>query len=432
MWGFVWHLCPDRPMRFASRGPDHTVRSGCSHHDYWCDMRWNGTRSVQNVLQQENKKVQMVFEDLTKRTIAVTDKFSIGADRFVNMLPYIENNFILQVGSPALALQDQPAMVAFHDTASHEDCEEALREHEERFNEARGALQSLVKSIHRVRFLQGLVGRQKLDGRKHCIEKVLAFLGRGHFLPKFPGFVCKEVDAPPVIEDVHHSEAPATIDEQMASMHVEHKLADNITGLRVPGLEEHALDARANASTDSEEIHLLEYNRHPESFRRALCEGPPLQQCRSALEAAGHKYLLGSGAKMFVHPHQYKQTCVAIVEQGFNLRPFHVIAAQSFEYHVEACLADLSYRQGARVKRRTFIHEMAAAGHDGSSSLAESGSDGSEVDEEQVLPPLVVSKTFICVAPSLRNANSVTQSTTEAHSGGLNPRRLCVASLGES
>jgi len=422
-------------MRFASRGPDHTVRSGCKcdcRHGYWCDMERNGKRSVANVVRQENEKARQVFEDLTKQTSAATGKFSIGVDRLVLMLPYIENNLILQVGSPALALQDQPTMIAFHDTASHEDCAKVLEQVRDRFWHAQHALRTLVSSIHHIRCLQSLIGRQKLDGRRHCIEKLFAFLGRAHFLPKVSGFVCKEVDAPPVIEEVQHSEPPATINEQMASMHVEHKFADNVSRLHAQGLAEHVLDTGVNVSTETEEIHLLEYNRHRESFRKALCEGPPLQQCRSDLVAAGHKYVLGSGAKMFVHPHQYMQTCVAIVEHGFNLRPFHVIAATSFEYHVEACLADLSYRQGARVKRRTVIHEMAAGGDNGSPSFAEDVSDGSEIDDEQELTT-VVSKTFICVAPTLRNANSVTQSTTEVHSReGVNPRRVRVAPMGES
>eukprot|EP00406_Dinophysis_acuminata_P037331 CAMPEP_0179371212 /NCGR_PEP_ID=MMETSP0797-20121207/85602_1 /TAXON_ID=47934 /ORGANISM="Dinophysis acuminata, Strain DAEP01" /LENGTH=510 /DNA_ID=CAMNT_0021087043 /DNA_START=69 /DNA_END=1601 /DNA_ORIENTATION=+ len=427
MWGFVWHLYPDRPMRFASRGPDHTVRSGCHHHDYWCDMGWNGTRSVENVIRQENEKARRVLEDLTNRITASVGRFSMGVDRLLNMLPHIENNLILQVGSPALLLPDQPTLMPFHDTASQMDCEAAFDKQYHRLHESQGALRSLVTSIHLVRCLQLQVGRQRLDDRRQCIEKLFAFLGRAHFLPKVSGFMCKEVDAPPVIEEVQHSEPAATVDEHMASVNVEHKLADNVTALRAQGPAEHAPGADAGSPAETEEIHLLEYSRHPESFRRALCEGPPLQPCRSALEAAGHRHLLGSGAKMFVHPDQYVQTCVAIVEQGFNLRPFHVVVAKSLEYHVEACLADLSYRQGARVKRRTVIHETGAPGDNGSPSSVEAASDGSDADEEHGY-----SKTFLCAAPPRRNADSVTQSTTEAHSGGLNPRRVRAASLSGS
>jgi len=200
---------------------------------------------------------------------------------------------------------------------------------------------------------------------------------------------------------------------------------------------EHGTDTEANFEMNTEQIYLLEYHRHPEAFRKALCEGPSLQQCRAALEEAGCKWLLASGAKIFVHPQQYAQTLVAVVEQGFELRPFHVIVAESFDYYVEACLADLSYRQGARVKLRTVIHEVAAAADEGTvmpeEEWEEEVSNDSLVNEEQNIP-LVIRKTFICAvsaAPRWRNPQSVTQSTTEVHSGGMNPRRICVPSLSD-
>eukprot|EP00746_Dinoflagellata_sp_MGD_P063612 gnl/MRDRNA2_/MRDRNA2_266887_c0_seq1.p1 gnl/MRDRNA2_/MRDRNA2_266887_c0~~gnl/MRDRNA2_/MRDRNA2_266887_c0_seq1.p1 ORF type:complete len:185 (+),score=27.32 gnl/MRDRNA2_/MRDRNA2_266887_c0_seq1:454-1008(+) len=133
----------------------------------------------------------------------------------------------------------------------------------------------------------------------------------------------------------------------------------------------------------------------------------------------------GSGAKIFVHPNQYAQAFLRIVEHGINLRPFHVIVAESFEYHVEACLADVPYRQGARVKNRCVIHEPAAAEDASTPASAERSLDISESAEEQEIP-IVAKRTFICSAPRLRNQQSVTQST-EVHSGGVNPRRACIS-----
>mmetsp|Transcript_27144 Transcript_27144/g.51106 ORF Transcript_27144/g.51106 Transcript_27144/m.51106 type:complete len:517 (-) Transcript_27144:182-1732(-) len=433
LWGFVWHLSPDIFMRFAGRGPHHTVRSGCRHHDYWCDMNPNGMRAVAQVVQQENAKAKRIFSDVSKHTEDLVHKFSIGAGRLVQMLPEIEKNMILELGCPALSLPDAPDFPGFHDHASYADCEKALSQHYNRQSEARSALHDLVTRLHIVHCLQGQLSPQRMAGRKHCLDTVLAFLGRASLLPRISGFVCKELEAPPVIDEVQHSEPAAAIDEQMGSMNLEHKLADNLTALNDQDSKGNGMGHDANFEVKMEQIHLLEYHRHPEAFRKALCEGPPLQQCRAALEESGCKWLLGSGAKIFVHPHQYSQTLVAIVEQGFELRPFHVIVAESFEYYVEACLSDLSYRQGARVKHRTRLLEVDAAGDEGTVKSKEwqvfEDSASDEEDSEEPNIPLVIKKTFICVAPCRRNPQSVTQSTTEVHSGGMNPRRVCVSSF---
>ena len=65
-----------------------------------------------------------------------------------------------------------------------------------------------------------------------------------------------------------------------------------------------ALDGAGKAGREVEPIILLEYSRHPESFRKALMEGLDLKSCRDALALARHSCELPGGAKMFVHPHQ--------------------------------------------------------------------------------------------------------------------------------
>lgn len=146
-----------------------------------------------------------------------------------------------------------------------------------------------------------------------------------------------------------------------------------------------------------------------------------------------------------MHPSQYAEALVKIVERGVDLRPFHVIVAESFEYNVEACLQDVPYRQGARIRRRSIIHEMSSlrvnapeemrstvSEQDGELSaevpLDEGGilasDDESRTEDENQHFIWVVNKTFICEAPRFRNPQSVTQSTTEVHGGGVNPRRV--------
>lgn len=261
---------------------------------------------------------------------------------------------------------------------------------------------------------------------------MVAFLGRQNLLAKISGFVLEEVKAPVVIQEVHHDQPPVTIDESLVALHLEHKVADNVMALSAQHAAEHR-DADPNNQQGTDRIYLLEFNRHPEAFRKALCEGPPLQQCRTALEQAGCKWLLGSGAKVFVHPHQYAQALVDICERGIDLRPFHVIVAESFQYHVEASLADVPCRQGARVKRHHVLHEVATevstAEDAGVQASAESHFDAQgreEADEDEDIA-VVISRTFLCVARRLRNPESVTQSTTEVHSQALNPRRVCLS-----
>lgn len=425
MWGFVWVLHPDNLMRFADRGPNHTVKFHSSHHDFPCDEIPNGMRSVDQVVRQENEKARRLFAVVSERTDNLAEKFPMVAHRLVDMLPYIENNMIVQLGSPVLSLPvPSGSWSRFQDTTSFFDVETAYSEQQQRHSNAKGGFITLVRSLHLVRCLRDL-GRQRLSSHSHCVDKIFMYVGRAALLPRISGFVYDEVAAPAVTQEVSHPDPPATIDEQLASLNLEHKFADNVIVLN------EADPGAVINEPETEPIHLLEYNRHPEAFLKALSEGEPLRKCRAALEGAGRKWLLGSGAKVFVHPSQYAQALVAIVEQGIDLRPFHVIVAESFEYHVEACLTDLSYRQGARIKKRRVIDEAPVVGDSGKAAEEASSAPEMDVDTEEDGFPLVEKKTFICMVPRLRNPQSVTQSTTEAHSGGVNPRRICVVALSD-
>ena len=50
----------------------------------------------------------------------------------------------------------------------------------------------------------------------------------------------------------------------------------------------------------AERIFLLEYSRHPDDFRQALCQGVPLEEIWQALQNAKRSWVLPSGAKAFV------------------------------------------------------------------------------------------------------------------------------------
>lgn len=130
---------------------------------------------------------------------------------------------------------------------------------------------------------------------------------------------------------------------------------------------------------------------------------------------AGFQWLHESGAKIFVHPWQFEATMATIAQQGLPLRPYDVIVSESLEYLVQASLSDIPCRDGARMKTRQVLEPAVYA-------------DESQPDteDEDLVMTLVIARTFLCAVPRLRACDSVTQSTTEAHRGGLNPRRVSI------
>jgi len=186
----------------------------------------------------------------------------------------------------------------------------------------------------------------------------------------------------------------------------------------------------AEVVKDNEPIYLLEFTRHPASFRTALIEGEDLSACREALRAAGHECVLPSGAKIFVHPSQYQ--CAMLAMRDLALRPFHIVVAESLEGQVMKSLESLPCRSGARVRTRFPLNHQTAQEAGSPSQMKEEklpacerSSEDWETDDAATAP-LIVSRTFLCVAPLMRNSDSVTQWTTEVHTG-VNPRRHCLA-----
>jgi hypothetical protein len=235
-------------------------------------------------------------------------------------------------------------------------------------------------------------------------------------------------DMQDVIQYIDHSEPAAVRDPEMLAEQARHDHADMVAQI----LHGHSSTEGSDpmeAEEVMETVSLLAYNRYPESFRLALTSGAALNPCRSALEEAGFNWEHTSGAKLFVHPWQFEECMTAVSENNIELRPYHVIVSSSLEYNVEACLADVPCRQGARVKRRrvlgqasrsSFEHGTDDLGRDVQMPPGEAITDEVANETEQAYE---VRRTFLCRARKLRQANSVNQSTTEIHGGGLNPRR---------
>lgn len=431
MWRFVWATDPDAPMEFADRGPDHTVRHHVRHHDYWCDMKRAGMANVPQVLRCENEKMQRFFSHACARTDKFISKFGEGASHLLELLPRVQHGKVVQLGDPALRLQQgSKQLQPFHDPDTHEACMECFQVEKQRAEAARDAVRKVVRCLHHVRLLRVQVSRQLLADCG-AIQIVLDYLERSSLLPTNldkASFIFNELEAPQsVIQEVDHADTAADLDASVAADRAEQDWADHVAWLIEQGRREEIID--------SEPVFLLEYTRYPEAFRKALCEGAALQSCRTALDDAQLQWHMQSGAKVFVHPCQYKDALVAVAQRGIGLRPFHVVVAESLLQYVELSLADIPCRQGARVRNRHSLGDLPRGRGQASESEAV---DGEHVQEGQecrdnaghdgsVEWPLEVKRTFLCAVQRLRNPNSVPQSTTEAHGGGLNPRRLRAA-----
>jgi len=232
-----------------------------------------------------------------------------------------------------------------------------------------------------------------------------------------------------VIQDIEHAEPAAERDPDMLAEQARHDQADTLAQLMHDQFTNDALNCtESEPEAEMETVTLLAYTRYPDSFRAALTTGSALDPCRTALEAAGFDWSHDSGAKIFVRPWQYEDAMAALSRSEVALRPYHVIVSTSFEYNVEACLADIPSRDGARVKRRRVVGEFVLENprqDAGNEPQRETWIEDTTGEAEVAFE---IQRTFICETKRLRNAESVTQSTTEARRGGLNPRRVQPAS----
>lgn len=170
----------------------------------------------------------------------------------------------------------------------------------------------------------------------------------------------------------------------------------------------------------AEDVYLLQFSRYPEELRVALLEGVPLRQCRQSLEDEGYAVNLPSGAKVFVHPEQYQDVTTAL--EGMTLRPYHVVVSQGLEHLVQESLQHIPRQSKVKVKARSAVQlgESLAAREQTRTDDECEGSLSQRLYSYEL--DLVERRTFLCIAPQLRNSGSVVQSTTEAH-GCVNPRR---------
>lgn len=236
----------------------------------------------------------------------------------------------------------------------------------------------------------------------------------------------------PVLQHIVHTEPAAFRDEELLNLQADEDFASNVEWrLHGMGYTAGAVTQGEDVFT-SEKVHILRFGSgNTEDFRETLLEGPQFHPCREALESAGYACCHSSTALLFVHPNQFPDVERALDDH--ELHPFHVVITESLEYLLAEILEKMPCRQRPREKSGTRLELGLPIPPQGLASGSKaSGPDGVAIDLI-----LVVRRTFLCVAPQLKEANTVVQSTTEActHAGelsespnayrkGLNPRRF--------
>jgi len=175
-----------------------------------------------------------------------------------------------------------------------------------------------------------------------------------------------------VIMEIEHSEAAASVDEREAAQIVAlqhanfierninrscsfgHAHARAAAQVRFGGVETWCEEAnevwQCGDSFDGEsgdeschqeiigdQVVLGKLNRVPMPLRDELANGPSLRFCRERLDKAGYPWRLFSGAYIFVHPWQYRETMLALGD--CDLRPYHVVYAASLASPLQEALA---------------------------------------------------------------------------------------------
>ena len=433
------------------RGPNHTVRHRPRYHDYWCELTPDGLVPYGFISQQCCMAAALIQKEVDGiRGVVV--KFSTGVERILALLPKLAGVAMSLKSGPELSIPLPSSSVSsatlphrFNPQTVSEVLHQPREEAEDIGLGVRGEIRQLCQKLRFLRVLHQLA-RQNLHGK--CSGAILSSLGAASYLPEagLVSFTFEEVKVPTpdlisspmasiedeVIQHIEHWEPAAEREPELATTQAHQEWADLVVAQIQADVrdgcivQEHAQDAQAE-----ERVYLLQYKRHSEKFRQALTTGKALESCRHALDTAGFQWLQPSGAKIFVHPWQFQPTMDMILKENLELRPYHVIVSESLEYYVEASLSDVPCRDGARVKDRKVLESAGYTGGDGPHAGEDEPQPHPAADDDGVAMDLAPIRTFLCFLPRLRASKSVTQSTTEVHGGGVNPRRFQAASISE-
>ena len=108
---------------------------------------------------------------------------------------------------------------------------------------------------------------------------------------------------------------------------------------------------------EPEKITIISYSRGPEALLQALFYSDELAPARKALKEAGYNFILPSGAKVFVHPSDYRVAMVELVFRAYVLediilRTSSVIVSESYRAALDKCVSGAARnRAKLRVKK---------------------------------------------------------------------------------
>eukprot|EP00929_Paragymnodinium_shiwhaense_P021590 TRINITY_DN14044_c0_g1_i6.p1 TRINITY_DN14044_c0_g1~~TRINITY_DN14044_c0_g1_i6.p1 ORF type:complete len:397 (-),score=63.44 TRINITY_DN14044_c0_g1_i6:128-1318(-) len=220
-----------------------------------------------------------------------------------------------------------------------------------------------------------------------------------------------------VIELVHHWEAAAARDPEMAALQVQVESDENFARL-VESPQRQVGSAVLEEAEVRDGLVFLQFSRCTKELRDALGRGLPLKRCRDELTNNGFNFLLPCRNMIFVHPTQYQDARRATLPEGVKLNCFYIIVARSLEYLVAESL-DAIHGRGAWARTRETLPSS------GCSDVATCDDSIGDLRSHATSVPCVLLRTFLVYgAQPVRAAGSVAQSTTEMNGGGMNPRRL--------
>lgn len=211
-----------------------------------------------------------------------------------------------------------------------------------------------------------------------------------------------EVDAIPVIQEVQHNDTAAVISAQEAQL-----ISATASSTWLQQNSESSVDpcewlVQSAHDEDMERILVLQISRNPKEFQDTLLRADALEHVRHCLDSEGYDVILPCGALIFVSPLHYTNVRDTIQKQHKDLKCYHVIVSESLVSLVKEALQAIPSQLNVRIRdSRTRV--VACAGQ----------------SKEELY---IVENTFLVAVRAMRGAQSVNQSTTEAH-GSINPRR---------
>lgn len=219
----------------------------------------------------------------------------------------------------------------------------------------------------------------------------------------------------PLVDDDAASRVTETVDHEhyeTAAVIPPEEAAELVAVMQVESVQE--LDE------DHEAIHLITFMRNPGEFHDALHNGPELEAIRYLSESQGFTCKV-KGISVFVHPDQFNYVRTKIINKGDDLRPYHVIASDTYLPQVYLAARRLRSKLNVRPKSDEMFAQLKISNGPTPIRVVSGG-------EADTL--ITIHKTFYDLMPERyrRQVPSVTNSTTEA-TGGMNPRRRVPNSL---